>query len=59
MLDPLEIYAPKRNESISPTLSPPNLELKREMAVYATNQQMYDENFVLLPLPMVPLFVRL
>ena len=53
--DPLEIYAPKRNEKVN--LANPVASLNLEYAfvggVYATNQQMYDENFVLLPLPMV------
>ena len=62
--DPLEIYAPKRNEKVNLattyiyTLSlhdalPIYLEYAFVGGVYATNQQMYDENFVLLPLPMV------
>ena len=53
--DPLEIYAPKRNEKVN--LANPVASLNLEYAfvggVYATNQQMYDENFVQLPLPMV------
>ena len=53
--DPLEIYAPKRNEKVN--LSNPVASLNLEYAfvggVYATNQQMYDENFILLPLSMV------
>ena len=53
--DPLEIYATKRNEKVN--LANPVASLNLEYAfvggVYATNQQMYDENFVLLPLPMV------
>ena len=47
--DPLEIYAPKRNEKVN--LSNPVASLNLEYAfvggVYATNQQMYDENFIL------------
>ena len=46
---------PKRNEKVN--LANPVASLNLEYAfvggVYATNQQMYDENFVLLPLPMV------
>ena len=53
--DPLEFYAPKRNEKVN--LANPVASLNLEYAfvggVYATNQQMYDENFILLPLPMV------
>ena len=50
--DPLEIYVPKRDEKVN--LSNPATSFNQEYAfvggVYATNQQMYDENFLLLPL---------
>ena len=53
--NPLEIYAPKRDEKVN--LSNPLSSLALEYAfvggVYATQQQMYDENFMLLPLSMV------
>lgn len=51
-VDPLEIYVPKRDEKVN--LSNPassfNLEYAFVGGVYATNQQMYDENYLLLPL---------
>ncbi|WP_293668242.1 FtsX-like permease family protein [uncultured Parabacteroides sp.] len=53
--DPLEIYVPKRDEKVN--LANPassfNLDYAFIGSVYATNQQMYDENFMLLPLPLV------
>lgn len=53
--DPLEIYVPKRDKKVN--LSNPatsfNLEYAFVGGVYATNQQIYDENFMLLPLSMV------
>lgn len=52
--DPLEFYAPKRDEQVN--LANPVASLNLEYAfvggVYATNQQMYDENFLLIPLTM-------
>ena len=54
-MNPLEVYVPKRDEKVN--LSNPatsfNLEYAFVGGVYATNQQMYDENFMLLPLSMV------
>ena len=51
-VDPLEIYVPKRDEKVN--LSNPassfNLEYAFVGGVDATNQQMYDENYLLLPL---------
>ncbi|MCD7851477.1 MAG: FtsX-like permease family protein [Parabacteroides sp.] len=53
--DPLEIYVPKGDEKVN--LANPassfNLDYAFIGSVYATNQQMYDENFMLLPLPSV------
>lgn len=52
--DPLEIYAPKRDEKVNMTnpVASLNLEYAFVGGVYATNQQMYDENFLLIPLSM-------
>lgn len=54
-MSPLEVYVPKRDEKVN--LSNPatsfNLEYAFVGGVYATHQQMYDENFMLLPLSMV------
>lgn len=54
-MNPLEVYVPKRDEKVN--LSNPatsfNLEYAFVGGVYATNQLMYDENFMLLPLSMV------
>ena len=51
-VDPLEIYVPKRDEKVN--LSNPassfNLEYAFVGGDYAPNQQMYDENYLLLPL---------
>lgn len=53
--DPLEIYVPKRDEKVN--LANPassfNIEYPFVGGVYATQQQMYDENFMLLPLALV------
>lgn len=53
--DPLEIYVPKRDQKVN--LANPassfNLEYAFVGGVYATNQQMYDENLMLLPLSQV------
>lgn len=53
--DPLEIYAPKRDEKVNLTnpATSFNLEYAFIGSVYATNQQIYDENFMLLPLSLV------
>jgi ABC-type lipoprotein release transport system permease subunit len=49
---PLELYAPKRNEQVN--LSNPstsfNVEYSFITAVFRTNQQVYDEGFMLVPL---------
>lgn len=52
--DPLEIYAPKRDEKVNMAnpVASLNLEYAFVGGVYATNQQMYDENFLLIPLSM-------
>ena len=54
-VDPLEIYVPKRDEKVN--LTNPATSFNQEYAyvggVYATNQQVYDENFLLLPLSLV------
>lgn len=53
--DPLEIYVPKRDEKVN--ISNPATSFNQEYAfvngVYATNQQMYDDNFLLLPIELV------
>lgn len=53
--DPLEVYVPKRDEKVN--LANPASSFNMEYAfvggVYATNQQIYDEGYLLLPLPMV------
>ncbi len=50
--DPLEIYVPKRDEKVN--LSNPatsfNLEYAFTRGVYATNQQVYDDKVMLIPL---------
>ncbi len=50
--DPLEIYAPKRDEKVNMAnpVASLNLEYAFVGGVYATNQQMYDEDFLLVPL---------
>lgn len=54
-VDPLEIFVPKRDEKVN--LTNPATSFNQEYAyvggVYATNQQVYDENFLLLPLSLV------
>lgn len=53
--DPLEVYVPKRDEKVNLTnpASSFNMEYAFVGGVYATNQQIYDEGYLLLPLPMV------
>lgn len=53
--DPLEIYVPKRDEKVnmSNPASSFNLEYAFIRGVYVTNQQIYDEDFMLLPLSLV------
>lgn len=53
--DPLEIYVPKRDEKVN-LVNPAssfNIEYAFVGGVYATQQQMYDESFMLLPLSVV------
>ena len=54
-VDPLEIFVPKRDEKVN--LTNPATSFNQEYAyvggVYTTNQQVYDENFLLLPLSLV------
>ena len=51
-MDPIEIYVPKRDEKVN--LANPatafNVEYTFAKAVYATNQQVYDEDFMIIPL---------
>lgn len=49
---PLEIYVPKRDEKVNMANPASSFNVGYAFAgsVYATNQQMYDENFMLLPI---------
>lgn len=54
--DPLEIYVPKREGKVNNLTNPAslfNLEYAFVGGVYATQQQMYDEGFMLLPISVV------
>jgi ABC-type lipoprotein release transport system permease subunit len=53
--DPLEIYVPRRDEKVN--MANPATSFNMDYAfmggVYCTNQQIYDDNFLILPLDMV------
>ena len=53
-VSPLEIYVPKRNESVNMTnpAASFNQEYTYISGVFCVNQQVYDENYMLIPLPL-------